>query len=61
MTHFSLGAMKVSEAKLKEMLQYQSEARMHYHEELCRNVNSDLEQWNVNLAHSKDKVISHKY
>jgi hypothetical protein len=60
MAYFSLGAMKANEAKLKEMLQYQSEARRH-HEEMVRNVNSVLEQWNVDLAHSKDQVISDKY
>lgn len=61
MTNFALGAMKANETRLKEMLQYQSEARMHHHEEMCRNVNSVLEQWNVDLAHSKDKVSSHIY
>ncbi|PNF13689.1 hypothetical protein B7P43_G15284 [Cryptotermes secundus] len=51
---YSAGAMKANETRIKEMLQCQSEARMHHHEEMCRNVNSVLEQWNVDLAHSKD-------
>jgi hypothetical protein len=59
MTNFFPGAMKANETRLKEMLQYQSEARMHHHEEMCRNVKSALDQWTADLAHSKDEVISH--
>lgn len=52
--------MKANEVKLKEMLQYQSEGRRHHHEEMIRNVNSVLEQWNVDLSHSRDQVITQK-
>jgi hypothetical protein len=52
--------MKANETKLKEMLQLQSEARKHHHEEMARNVNSVLEQWNVDLCHAKDQVITKK-
>jgi hypothetical protein len=52
--------MKANETKLKEMLQYQTEARRHHHEEMVRNVNSVLEQWNVDLSHARDQVITQK-
>jgi hypothetical protein len=48
--------MKANETKLKDMLQHQSEVRRRYHEEMVGNVNSVLEQWNVDLSHAKDQV-----
>ncbi|PSN47994.1 Synaptonemal complex protein 3 [Blattella germanica] len=52
---YTLGAMKINETKMKEMMQNQEEARRQLHEEFNRNFISAMDQWDVDLSRSKEQ------
>ncbi|KAJ4445912.1 hypothetical protein ANN_12598 [Periplaneta americana] len=66
MEQFHTGAIKVNEMKLKNMMKDQAETRKEQHEDLQRNVNSVLEQWNIDVSRLKEqedkllKIVQHQ-